>query len=151
MIQSKNWPPHVTVATLVERDGKFLFVYEQTDQGPRINQPAGHLEPGETLAEAALRETLEETRWQVALTGFLGVSSYLAPNGVLYVRSTYVARPIAEHPERPLDKGIIEPLWLTPTELQERRELWRSPLVGDMLDLYCRVGAAPLELGSLHR
>ncbi|AFU97841.1 NUDIX hydrolase [Simiduia agarivorans] len=146
-----HWPPHVTVATVVEDQGRFLFVYEQTDQGPRINQPAGHLEPGESLTQAAIRETLEETRWRVELTGFLGVSTYSAANGALYVRSTFLGRPLAEDTALQLDTGIIEPLWLTPDELRTRQAQWRSPLVGDVIDLFLQHGAAPLELGSLHR
>ena len=146
-----QWPPHVTVATLVVRGDEFLFVLEHTERGLRLNQPAGHLEPGERLVDAALRETREETGWQVELTGYLGVSCYDAPNGSLYVRNTYVARPLACDPDPVLDDGIVETRWLTYPALLECQDIWRSPLVGEVVRQYLELGASALELGSLHR
>lgn len=95
-----SWQPHITVATVVERDGKFLFVEEFKAGQHVFNQPAGHLEANETLAQAALRETLEETAWDVELTGVVGIYLYTAPsNGVTYQRICFAARPAP--PPRP--------------------------------------------------
>ena len=98
-----NWQPHVTVATLVQQGDRFLMVRELIDGEVRINQPAGHLEADETLAEAALRETREETGWQVELTGVVGIDLYTSPtNGVTYVRTTFIAHPLSHYREQPL-------------------------------------------------
>jgi len=145
-----TWAPHVTVATVVERDGRFLFVYEHADERDVYNQPAGHLEPGESLVEAAIRETLEETRWLVKPSALLSISLYNAPaNGVTYLRHTFVAEALKEIPEQPLDDGIIEPRWLTRDELLACKAQWRSPMVLDAVDEYLSGKRYPLEL--LHR
>lgn len=139
--------PHVTVATIVERDGRFLLVEEQADGRVVLNQPAGHLEANETLGEAALRETLEETGWEVELTGVTGIYLYTAPsNGVTYQRVCFAARPLRQHPDSPLDEGIIGPRWLTREELQAQPERWRSELVPRCIDDYLRDGIYPLAL-----
>lgn len=147
-----TWAPHVTVATVVERDGRFLFVYEDADGHRVYNQPAGHLDPNETLVEAAVRETLEETRWRIEPTALLGIGLYRAPaNGVTYLRHTFAARALEEHPERDLDEGIIEPRWLTREELAERRSEWRSPMVMQAVDDYLSGKRYPLELLSSYQ
>ena len=127
-LQSHRWAPHVTVATVVERDGKVLLVEEHKVRGLVLNQPAGHLEPGETLAEAAVRETREESGWEVEITGLIGTYQWTAPDGKAFLRFAFAARPLAHHPDQPLDTGITQALWLTPTELQQSERL-RSPLV----------------------
>ena len=82
-----DWKPHITVATIVEDNGRFLMVEELKSGRTVLNQPAGHLDPNETLTEAAIRETLEETGWDVQPTGVLGIYLYTAPsNGVTYQR-----------------------------------------------------------------
>ena len=132
-----EWHPHVTVATLVENDGKFLFVEEIKHGRKVLNQPAGHLEENESLIEAALRETLEETQWRVEILGVVGVGLYKAPaNGVTYHRTSFFARPIAFCPEQKLDIDIEQAIWLTPDELRERRGQLRSPLVLECLERY---------------
>lgn len=142
-----SWAPHVTVATVVERNGRFLFVYEEAEGRRVYNQPAGHLEPDESLIDAAVRETLEETRWQVRPTALLGIGLYQAPaNGVTYLRHTFAAEPIEEHPQRPLDEGIIEPRWLTRDELLARENEWRSPMVLQAVDDFLAGKRYPLEL-----
>lgn len=142
-----SWAPHVTVATVVEHNGRFLFVYEEAEGRRVYNQPAGHLEPNESLTEAAVRETLEETRWQVRPTALLGIGLYRAPaNGVTYLRHTFAAEPIEQHPERPLDEGIIEPRWLTRDELLARESEWRSPMVLQAVDDFLDGKRYPLEL-----
>ncbi|WP_341938402.1 NUDIX hydrolase [Marinimicrobium sp. C2-29] len=142
-----SWAPHVTVATVVERNGRFLFVYEEAEGRRVYNQPAGHLEPNESLTDAAVRETLEETRWQVRPTALLGIGLYRAPaNGVTYLRHTFAAEAVEEHPQRPLDEGIIEPRWLTRDELLARESEWRSPMVLQAVDDFLDGKRYPLEL-----
>lgn len=132
-----TWAPHVTVATIVERDDRYLLVYEESDGRMVYNQPAGHLEPGETLAQAALRETLEETGWTVALTGVVGVNLYTAPsNGVTYFRTTFIADAVSHDPTRALDTGIIEAVWLTYEEVVERKAELRSHMTLQIIEDY---------------
>jgi len=142
-----TWAPHVTVATVVEQDGRFLLVHEHSNGKTVYNQPAGHLEPGESLIQAAVRETLEETRWQVEPTSLLGIGLYRAPaNGVTYLRHTFAARPLQERPDSPLDPDIIEPRWLTRDELLAVKDQWRSPMVMQAVDDYLNGTRYPLEL-----
>ncbi|UTW45811.1 NUDIX hydrolase [bacterium SCSIO 12696] len=121
---------HLTVATVVERDGKYLCVAEY-ENGKRVyNQPAGHVEPGEEITAAALRETLEETGWHVDLTGFMGITTYTAPsNGVTYYRVCFAAKVQRFDPDYELDSDIEEALWLSYEELLQREPELRSPLV----------------------
>lgn len=129
-----SWYAHVTVATVVAREGRYLMVHEHTDKGLAYNQPAGHLEENESLQRAALRETLEETGWHVSLTGVLGVHLYKAPaNGVTYVRVSFAAEPLTEVANAQLDDGIVAPYWLTYEQLLDLQDELRSPLV--MLDI----------------
>lgn len=129
VLQSPRWAPHVTVATVVFRAGQLLFVEEEKDGRRVLNQPAGHLEAGETLLEAAVRETREETGWEVRLTGFIGTYQWVASDGTPFLRFAFVAEPVRHHPEQPLDEGIVQALWLTPTALQADMARLRSPLV----------------------
>jgi 8-oxo-dGTP pyrophosphatase MutT (NUDIX family) len=133
--EGRFWQPDVTVATVVVRDRRVLCVEERADGALVLNQPAGHLEPDEGLAEAALRETLEETGWDVRLGAFIGAYQWKAPprpgeaEGRHYLRFAFAAEPVRHHPERELDTGIVRALWLTPAELLAERERHRSPLV----------------------
>lgn len=135
-----EWTPHVTVATVVERDGKFLLVHEfdQFRQQMVYNQPAGHWDEGESLLDGAVRETLEETAWRVELTHWLGLYSYLAPsNGFMYLRVAFVGHPL-EYLDTPLDDGIAEAVWLdydTIIAKDVAGEL-RSPLVRKVIEDY---------------
>lgn len=147
-----QWHPHVTVATVVERNGQFLLVHEfdAFRQQMVYNQPAGHWDEGETLVTAALRETREETAWTVELTHWLGLYSYLAPsNGYTYLRVAFVAEP-REYLDTPLDEGIRAAVWLDYETILEKNaagEL-RSPLVLKVIDDY-RAGQR-LPLASLY-
>ncbi|MBA1195878.1 NUDIX hydrolase [Pseudomonas plecoglossicida] len=143
------WHPHITVATVVEDQGRFLFVEEFKAGQHVFNQPAGHLEPNETLQQAALRETLEETAWDVELTGVVGIYLYTAPsNGVTYQRICFAARPVRHHPQRALDSDITRALWMTRAELLAEPQRWRSELVPRCIDDYL---AGPLHSLALLR
>ncbi|WP_010483931.1 NUDIX hydrolase [Pseudomonas sp. S9] len=142
-----SWQPHITVATVVEDNGRFLLVEEHAEGRQVFNQPAGHLEANETLGQAALRETLEETGWEVELTAVTGIYLYTAPsNGVTYQRVCFAAKPIAHHTELALDDGIIGPQWLTRDELAAQPERWRSELVLRCIDDYIAGERFPLSL-----
>ena len=126
---------HVTVATLVERDGRFLFVEETVGSRTVLNQPAGHWEAGETLAEAAVRETLEESAWDVEPFALLGTYSYHPPDlGDGFLRFALLARPLRHHAGRALDPGILRAVWLSPDELRAQASRHRSPMVQRCVD-----------------
>ena len=142
-----TWAPHVTVATIIERDNRFLMVYEEADGKNVYNQPAGHLDPNETLKEAAIRETLEETGWTVELTGVVGVNLYTAPsNGITYFRTTFIAQPLSHDVTLALDTGIIEAVWLTYEELLARKDQMRSPMTLRIIEEYRAGRRFPLDV-----
>ncbi|MDQ2696174.1 MAG: NUDIX hydrolase [Pseudomonadota bacterium] len=142
-----TWVPHLTVATIVERDGRFLLV-EETIAGRRVyNQPAGHLEDGETILEAAVRETLEETGWTVEPVALVGVYQWRHPgNGETFVRFCFTARPLRHHPDRPLDAGIQRAVWLSRSALADLAGQLRSPLVLRCIDDYLSGNRHPLDV-----
>jgi 8-oxo-dGTP pyrophosphatase MutT (NUDIX family) len=144
--QDPRWAPHVTVATVVVRDGLLLLVEESIDGRAVLNQPAGHLEPGESLAAAAVRETLEETGWTVALTAFIGTYQWTAPDGTPFLRFAYAAEPVSHDPARVLDAGILRALWLAPEALQAEAARLRSPLVWAVVADYLGGQRHPLSL-----
>ncbi len=128
--EGRFWQPDVTVATVVVRDGKLLCVEERANGALVINQPAGHLEPDESLIEAAVRETREETGWKVRVTHIVGAYQWKAnETGRHYLRFAFAAEPLDEIPGASLDDGIVRALWLAPSELQAMAERHRSPLV----------------------
>lgn len=142
-----TWAPHVTVATIVERDNRFLMVYEEADGKKVYNQPAGHLDPDETVKEAAIRETLEETGWAVELTGVVGLNLYTAPsNGITYFRTTFIAKPLSHDATRALDTGIIEAVWLSYEELLARKDQLRSPMTLQIIEEYRAGRRFPLNV-----
>ncbi len=129
--------PAVTVATVVEREGRFLLVLEHTRAGLRLNQPAGHLEGGETLTAAAARETLEETGWHVEPTALVGVYRWTArETGATFVRFSFAGVAHAHDPQRPLDTGIVRAMWMSYDEIVAARSEHRSPLVLRCIDDY---------------
>lgn len=138
--------PHITVATVVAHDGAFLFVEEESEDGLVLNQPAGHLEANESLLEAALRETLEESAWSVEVTHLVGIYQWRAPTGTDYVRVGFAARPLQHHPERTLDTGIRRALWLTPMQVRAQRARLRSPMVEALLGDWLAGARHPLQL-----
>ncbi len=127
--RSQRWAPRVTVATVVARAGQLLLVEEEKDGRRVLNQPAGHLEPGESLVEAAVRETREETGWEVRPTAFIGAYQWDAADGTPFLRFAFAAEPVRPHPEQALDAGIVQALWLTPAAIQADMARLRSPLV----------------------
>jgi 8-oxo-dGTP pyrophosphatase MutT (NUDIX family) len=139
--------PLVTVATIVVRDGAFLCVEEETNRGVRINQPAGHLEIGETIVAAAVRETVEETAYTVAPTALVGIYRWQMPgSATTFVRFAFAADVIAHDPARPLDAGIVCARWLDYDTLCARAGEHRSPLVMRCVDDYRAGVRMPLSL-----
>lgn len=144
---SEAWQPHIVVAAVVEREGRFLIVEELIGGERRINQPAGHWEPGETLIEGVRREALEETGWDIEPTGFLGVYTWQPENlPYAFVRFAFVADALRHHPERPLDEGILRAVWLTPDELRARSAEHRGPAVLGCVEDYRAGRIHPLSL-----
>ncbi|MDY0248757.1 MAG: NUDIX hydrolase [Pseudomonas sp.] len=129
--------PHVTVATVIEKDGRFLFVKEHAEERIVLNQPAGHLEMDESLIQAAIRETLEETGWDIDISHLLGIYLYTAPsNNITYQRVCFVGQALQQRDNYTLDDGIIAPVWLTRDEFIAQQALWRSPMVLRCIDDY---------------
>lgn len=142
-----DWPPHITVACIVENNGKFLMVEEQSNGKLVFNQPAGHLDPNETLQQAAVRETLEEAGWHVEPTHVLGVASYYSKRKkTLYYRTTFIAKALHEEPNAVLDDGIERAVWLSLDELKAQPEKLRSPLVLKNIEQYLSGIKYPLDL-----
>jgi 8-oxo-dGTP pyrophosphatase MutT (NUDIX family) len=148
---SDRWTPSVTVAALIENEGRFLLVEERTSDGLRLNNPAGHLEPGESPADGVIRETLEETGRVFIPSHIVGV--YLSRfqrtttrQDVTYVRFTFAGTVSAEQSGWLLDEGIVRALWMTADEIRASREHHRSPLLLRGLDDYLQGIKYPLSL-----
>ena len=150
---TERFKPSVTVAAVIEQDGRFLLVEEHTPEGLRLNNPAGHLEPGESPAEGCAREVLEETAHPFSPTALVGV--YLSrfvrrrEGGVVdvtYLRFAFCGTAGPLQPGRALDEGIVRTLWLTPDEVRASHARHRSPLVLQCMEDYLRGQRYPLEL-----
>ena len=143
------WQPSVTVAAVIERDGKFLLVEEQIYGRLVLNQPAGHLDPGESLVAACTREVLEETAHHFEPTGLVGVYRWhYAAKDVTFLRFCFRGQVKSEDRNRKLDKEIVKLHWLTPAQLTERRAEHRSPLVQKCVEDFLAGRHFPLELLS---
>lgn len=141
------WKPNVTVAAVIERDGKFLLVEEQTSQGVRFNQPAGHLEAGESLTAAVIRETLEESAFHFQPQHLLGIYRWHAPESdTTYLRFAFVGEIIDHEPERVLDEGILQAVWLSPAEIRANQAAHRSPLILRCVEDYLAGKRYPIDL-----
>ncbi len=149
MNQPRVWMPHVTVATIVERNGRFLLIEEEINGDTVINQPAGHWEEGETFAEAALRETMEETGWTVEITGLVGIYEYKpAELDHAFVRFAFSAKPVSHDPAHVLEPGIRRWFWMNQHELQQEIYRHRSPMVQQCVEDYWMVKRWPLSVIS---
>lgn len=143
------WKPDVTVAAVAEIDGRFLCVEERASGRVVINQPAGHLEDGETFLDAVIRETLEETAWRFEPRALLGVYVWRPESATRTFLRVAFAGVVSDHdPSRPLDRGILRTRWLTRDQLAEPRTRLRSPLVTQCVDDYLAGTRHPLSLIS---
>jgi len=143
------WKPSVTVAAVIERDKKFLFVEEKFHGRLVLNQPAGHLDPDESLEHAVVREVMEETAHDFVPKQLVGVYRWFyKPKDVTYLRFCFAGVPGRHYKERKLDKEIVGLHWLSLEELIERKKEHRSPLVQKCVEDYLRGGRWPLEVLS---
>lgn len=141
------WKPNVTVAAVLELDGKFLLVEEHTSQGLLFNQPAGHLEANESLLAAVTRETLEESAYDLEPQHLVGIYRWHSPaSDTTYLRFAFTGRILAHHPERALDEGIVRAVWMTPEEIRATQARHRSPLILRCVEDYLAGKRYPLEL-----
>lgn len=123
------WRPDVTVATIVARDSRFLIVEENVRGALVLNNPAGHLEPDESLPDAAVRETREETGWSVELDHLVGIYQWRSESGGHFLRFTFAATALQHDELQALDTGIVRALWMTRAEIVAARDRLRSPMV----------------------
>ncbi|RTL58065.1 MAG: NUDIX hydrolase [Rhodocyclaceae bacterium] len=143
----RPWKPNVTVAAVLERDGRYLLVEEETDDGLRFNQPAGHLERGESLLAATVREALEETAWHFTPTALVGVYQWTRPQGdITYLRFAFTGTVGKHDPGRTLDQGIVRAVWLTPEEIEAGQARHRSPLIWQCVQDHRAGKRFPLDL-----
>jgi len=141
------WKPHTTVAAMVERDGKFLLVKEKVKGEIVFNQPAGHLNPGESLIEAVIRETLEETQYEFTPTGLQGIYRLVPDNNpnTTYIRYLFRGN-IGKNLNGRLDDGIISAEWMSYDEIQSCHKFHRSPLVSQCIEDYLHKQPYPLDI-----
>ena len=141
------WKPHVTVAAVIERDGRFLLVEEETESGLRFNQPAGHLECRESLIDAVRRETLEETAYHFEPKALVGIYNWRnEARDMTYLRFAFTGEITGHDPDQPLDDGIVAAHWLTLADIESRRAEHRSLMVMRCIDDWLAGRRYPLEL-----
>ena len=143
-----SWSPAITAATVIFDNDCYLLVKEIDKQRkiPVFNQPAGHLEPGETILEAAIRETLEETRWKVSIIGLLGIAFVHNPMGKTYLRHTFLANPIELDRTAELDSDIISTHWLHLEEIEALSDQLRAPVVLEAIEWHRSGVTYPVDL-----
>ncbi|KKW68659.1 NUDIX hydrolase [Lampropedia cohaerens] len=147
----QRWKPNVTVAAVIERDGRFLLVEEDTRDGVRLNTPAGHLDPGEGLVQACVRETREESAYEFTPRALVGIYlNRFVPSGaaeaVTYLRFTFCGELGPHHPEQPLDDGILRAVWMDVEQVRASQAQHRSPIVMQCIEDYLQGRRYPLEL-----
>lgn len=142
-----EWYPHVTVAAICEKDGQFLMVEEHSTTNPHtvLNQPAGHVEKDESIVDAVIRETLEETCWQFNPKSLIGLYRWITPQGKTYLRYTFCGDAYAFNQSSTRDPEIINTHWMSSNDIRNSSNL-RSPLVISCLDDYLNGIRYPLEL-----
>jgi 8-oxo-dGTP pyrophosphatase MutT (NUDIX family) len=142
-----RWKANVTVAAVIEKDGRFLMIEESIDGQKVINQPAGHLERNESLLSAVKREVLEETAWEFEPEKIVGIYLYPGPNTeITFLRICFSGSSFQHYPDQKLDEGIIQVLWMSRKELEQRKENLRSPLVANCIDDYLKGQKYSLDL-----
>ncbi len=147
MSENDVWKPHLTVAAVVCRDDEYLFVRERIDGRSVLNQPAGHVEDGESLIDAVVRETLEETAWDFRPESLVGVYRWRNPvSQETFIRVCFSGRLLAHHPERSLDDGIEASVWLSPADLSGPNYSLRSPLVSRVVADHLSGQRYPLDI-----
>ena len=148
----ERWKPNTTVATVVPQknpksgDIEYLFVHEVRNNKPVYNQPAGHLDEGESLVAAAVRETQEETGWTVEITGLVGIYRFIGADNTTYMRYVFAAKPLHHNAEQSLDDGIIAAVWLSYNDLLDELGDMRSSIVKQAVDDYLENRIYPLSL-----
>lgn len=144
-----TWTPHATVAVVVEdKHGRFLMVEEHSSGRVVFNQPAGHIEEDEAIVDAAKREALEETGWDIEPEHFLGLYTYKSPaNGVTYYRFCFTGK-ARQHITHKLDTGIIAAHWLSLDDIRQLGDQLRSPLVVKSIEDYRNGRRYPLDVVS---
>jgi len=143
------WKPHVTVAALIENEGRFLLVQELISGRSVYNQPAGHLEEGETLIEAVIRETHEETAWEFAPESLVGIYQWRHPEKEkTFIRATFSGKGLQHDPDSELDACIERTFWLNPEEIRDQHDRLRSPMVLRSIEDYLAGFRYPLTLLS---
>lgn len=142
------WKPNTTVAALIEREGKFLLVEERINGVLKLNQPAGHVDQGESIVQACVREGLEETGYHIRPTALVGIYQWTPPERaeLTYLRFAFAAEVTGEVAGYQLDTGIERPVWLTYDEIVARREMHRSPLLLACIDDFVAGKRYPLDL-----
>ena len=140
------WKPNVTVAAVVEQAGKYLLVEEESQAGLVLNQPAGHLEPNESLIDAVIRETREESACLIEPTAVIGTYLWRHPvKDTTFLRVTFLGHIVETYPEQGLDDGIVRNLWMSRDELIAEQDRLRSPLVIQSIDDYLSGEHFPLH------
>lgn len=142
-----RWTPHLTVAAIAEHGGTFLMVEERVGDRLVLNQPAGHLDDAESIVDAIVRETLEETGWHFQPEAVTGLYRWRNPtNGETFVRIAFCGHCVEHEPHRPLDAGIERALWLPYERITGGEAVLRSPLVLRCLNDYLAGGRFPLSV-----
>ncbi len=141
------WKPHATVAAIIERDNKFLMVEELIDGNRVFNQPAGHLDPDESLIDAVIRETREETAWQFLPEAVTGIYLWKHPdNGESFLRVAFCGQCSDHDSEQNLDDGILQAVWKSRDELIQHEQNLRSPMVINCIDDYLAGKRYPVDI-----
>lgn len=148
-----RWKPNVTVSAIIERDGRFLLVEEETADGLKLNVPAGHLDPAESPIDACAREVLEETAFSFTPQALVGIymnrfTRTRTGADITYVRFAFTGELGTHHPERPLDDGVLRTVWMTLAELESSAARHRSPVVLQSVKDY--LAGQRFDLAMLH-